>query len=114
MNLNKCLGLYHLKTDLYLFSQVKSVGEGCKSMGNDKCLLDFESATNHVVVVMVTDNGKPPMEKEFTLTIDVEDVNDPPYNLAIKMENLPEDLPTGSKVATMIVSNEINYKTKYF
>jgi hypothetical protein len=37
----------------------------------------------------------------------VEDVNDPPRHLAIKVEKLREDLPLDSKVATMEVIKEI-------
>ncbi|VDH93391.1 protocadherin Fat 4 [Mytilus galloprovincialis] len=84
--------------------KVKSMGEDCETKGNEKCLLDFESTTSHSIGVRVTDSGNQPMSKEFTLTVDVDDDNDSPYNLAMKAENLPENLPVGSKVATITVS----------
>ncbi|XP_052104048.1 protocadherin Fat 4-like isoform X4 [Mytilus californianus] len=86
--------------------KVNSKGKGCDTKGNENCLLDFESDTSHSIGVMVTDGGNPPMSKEFTLTVDVDDDNDSPYNLAMKAENLPENLPTGSKVATLTVEDQ--------
>ena len=99
--------LFIYKKNKSVIFQVKAVGQDCEALGNDKCLLDFESATSHTIVVMVTDNGQPPMSNSFTLTVVVEDVNDPPRHLAIKVENLREDLPLDSKVAMMEVIKEI-------
>lgn len=99
--------LFIYKQNKSVIFQVKAVGQDCETLGNDECLLDFESATSHTIVVMVTDNGKPPMSNSFTLTVVVEDVNDPPRHLDIKVENLREDLPLDSKVATMEVIKEI-------
>lgn len=84
------------------------MGEDCETKGNEKCLLDFESSTSHSIGVRVTDSGNQPMSKEFTLTVDVDDDNDSPYNLAMKAENLPENLPIGSKVATITVSKVVD------
>ena len=76
---------------------------GCRNprLGqSDRCSsLNFEDQRSHVITVLVTDTGAPPLSAEFTLRVDVLDINDVPRDLTISntlvFENMPEYTPIG-------------------
>lgn len=78
----------------------------CLAEGGSKCVLNYESSTSHVIVVRSTDNGKPSLYKDFTLTILVGDINDRPRNLQLSGYTLREDKPAGTIVGTLSCLDE--------
>ena len=74
--------------------------------GGRQCLLNYEASSSHNIVVRSTDNGKPQLYKDFTLTITVGDVNDQPRNLHLSGYTLREDKPAGTVIGTLSSTDE--------
>ena len=78
----------------------------CLAEGGSQCLLNYESSKSHLIVIRSTDNGKPALYKDFTLTIAVDDINDRPRNLQLSGYTLREDRPVGTVIGTLSCSDE--------
>ena len=79
---------------------------GCLKNGGAECKIDYEKAKSHKIVVRVTDNGSPPLQKDFTVTIAVTDANDQPRNLQIDTFSVKENAPAGTLVGTLSATDE--------
>ncbi|KAJ8308606.1 hypothetical protein KUTeg_013480 [Tegillarca granosa] len=60
------------------------------------CILNYESETQLNVVVMVTDNGSPPLSYEQKITIYVQDTNDPPEDIRLSRDSIRENEPAST------------------
>ncbi|HZL91347.1 MAG TPA: PKD domain-containing protein [Pirellulaceae bacterium] len=69
----------------------------------DGTLLDYETNTNHSILVRVTDAAGATFEK--TLTIQVTNVNEMPFNLALAGNSVPENSGGGTLVGTLSASD---------
>ncbi|XP_062505201.1 protocadherin Fat 4-like isoform X3 [Corticium candelabrum] len=78
----------------------------CLAEGGRQCLLNYEASSSHNIVVRSTDNGKPQLYKDFTLTITVGDVNDQPRNLYLSGYTLQEDKPAGTVIGKLSSTDE--------
>ena len=78
----------------------------CLAEGGSQCLLNYESSKSHTISIRSTDNGKPALYKDFTLTIAVDDINDQPRNLQLSGYTLREDRPVGTVIGTLSCSDE--------
>ncbi|XP_018412821.1 PREDICTED: cadherin-1-like [Nanorana parkeri] len=66
--------------------------------------LDFEAKRQHILLIVATNKANfsvPVITSTATVTVDVEDVNEPPMFVPpVKDVNIPEDLPSGQEVAS--------------
>jgi hypothetical protein len=86
--------------------QVAVSNARCLAEGGSQCQLNYESSKSHAIVIRSTDNGNPALSKDFTLTITVEDINDPPRNLQLSGYTLREDGPVGTVIGALSSSDE--------
>jgi len=76
----------------------------------DSSQLDFETATSFTLDVEVTDDGEPNLSDTATITLNINDVNEPPtaVNLTSTTNSLAEDAATTSaiKMADIVVADD--------
>ncbi|KAK7488419.1 hypothetical protein BaRGS_00020393, partial [Batillaria attramentaria] len=77
-------------------------------------MFDFEKEGSHVIKVETTDDGVPPQAAVFTLTLFVDDANDPPTNLRFDATSLAEDAAVGSVVGLVSADDRDADQTLYY
>ena len=65
------------------FEQVGLSNTDCLKFGGAFCKLNYEDTSSYNITVRVTDSGAPPLSQTFSLTINLNDMNDQPRNLAL-------------------------------
>ncbi|XP_041351068.1 protocadherin Fat 4-like [Gigantopelta aegis] len=82
----------------------------CETIGNMYCALDYETMENYYITVLVQDNGVPPLMAVFDVPIKLHDVNEKPWGITLKPENIPEEVDAGKPLAKIIVQDEKDQK----
>ncbi|XP_061173276.1 protocadherin Fat 4-like [Saccostrea echinata] len=70
--------------------------------------LDYESKSEHDLVIRATDNGSPPMYTEKTFTIKVNNVNEAPRNIRMTTNEIPENSPHGTVIGELTAEDPDN------
>jgi hypothetical protein len=91
--------------------KVRPSNERCLTFGGDNCLLNYEAAKSHTIVVRVTDSGTPPESAEFSVTISIVDENDLPRNLRISNQKVNENSAIGHVIGVFTATDEDNEQT---
>ncbi|XP_028399274.1 protocadherin Fat 4-like [Dendronephthya gigantea] len=74
--------------------------------------LNYEEKQEFRIVIMSTDNGYPPKSVKQNLTIEVEDVNEPPSNIILSGLTINENSQSGTLVANITIDDPDNRGTK--
>ncbi|HEX5526571.1 MAG TPA: Ig-like domain-containing protein [Solirubrobacterales bacterium] len=97
--------------DTFTYSLVS--GEGSTDNGSfeisgnqlkTKESFNFEAKSSYSIRVKTTDSGGESVEKQLTIT--VENVNDPPTNLALSKSEINENEPAGTEIGTFSTTDE--------
>ncbi|XP_062574138.1 protocadherin Fat 4-like [Saccostrea cucullata] len=70
--------------------------------------LDYESKSEHDLVIRAIDSGSPPMYIEKTFTIKVNNVNEAPRNIRMTTNEIPENSPHGTVVGEIMAEDPDN------
>ena len=86
--------------------QVAVSNTRCLAIGGSACLLNYEAATSHRIVVRATDNGSPPERRDTAITIYLRNVNDRPRDLSISKFQVKEKAAIGTAIGTLTATDE--------
>ncbi|KAJ8308291.1 hypothetical protein KUTeg_013165 [Tegillarca granosa] len=78
------------------------------------CILNYESEPQLNVVVMVTDNGSPPLSYEQKITIYVQDTNDPPEDIRLSRDSIRENEPASTVLGKLSAMDQDVGQSFYF
>ncbi|XP_028399271.1 protocadherin Fat 4-like [Dendronephthya gigantea] len=82
--------------------------KGNKLFTSQRADLNYEEKQEFTIEIMSTDNGRPPKSIEQNLTIEVEDVNEPPSNIILSGLTIAENSQSGTLVANITIDDPDN------
>ena len=86
--------------------QVAIDGKKCQQYGGKYCKFNFEENRNIKIGIKVTDNGIPPNDFAKSFTIQILNQNDPPRNLRLTSNIVPENASIGYIIGQFLVDDE--------
>ena len=78
----------------------------CLQHGGTACSLNYEKASNHVIMVQSIDNGSPQLSINTSFTIYISDVNDKPRAIHLSDHTISEHAAPGALLGTLTATDE--------
>ena len=108
---NNPQGMFRIEFDQL---QVAIDGKKCQQYGGKYCKFNFEENRSVKIGIKVTDNGIPPNDFAKSFTIQILNQNDPPRNLRLTSNIVPENASIGYIIGQFLVDDEDNWQNHSF